>query len=164
MYIFIMRHGDAVTVANNDSDRILSKIGIQQSIQSAKWLKKFISNRAIKIDVSLVSPYVRAKQTFTHMKRFIDLDNSLTANSFDTEVITPTGDVFIAHSELDTLLMEQPNTQAVLLVSHLPFVSFLLDELCSTQQSLVFSTGAIACVDYDISHSVGKLTAVFTPE
>ena len=164
MYIFIMRHGDAVTAVHNDSDRMLSEKGKQQSVQSAKWLKKFISDRAIKIDISLVSPYVRARQTFANMKHDIDLDNSLTANSFDTKEIIPTGDITVAHFNLDALLREQENIQSVLLVSHLPFVSYMLDKLCNTQHSLIFPTGAIACIDYNISQSVGKLISVFSPD
>lgn len=164
MYIFIMRHGDAVTAGHNDRDRILSEKGKEQSVQSAKWLDKFISELEIKIDFSLVSPYVRAQQTFTNMKNDIDLDNTLTANSFDTEDIIPSGDIFTAHRNLNELLLQNEDTQAVLLVSHLPFVSFLLDELCAIQHSMIFATGAIACIDYDIGQSAGKLITVFTPD
>lgn len=164
MYIFIMRHGDAVTAVHNDSDRILSEKGKDQSVQSAKWLNEFISDHAIKIDLSLVSPFIRAQQTFTNMQHDIMLDISLTANSFDTEELTPSGDVCNAHHNLDAVLVEHPNIQAALLVSHLPFVSYFLDELCNIQHSLIFSTGAIACVDYHVSQSAGKLITVFTPD
>jgi len=164
MYIFIMRHGDAVTAMHNDSDRTLSAWGKQQSIQSAKWLNEFVSDQAIKIDISLVSPFIRAQQTYTSMKYDVMLDNSLTANSFNTKEITPSGDVSKAHRNLDAVLLEYEKTQAVLIVSHLPFISYLLDELCNTQHSMIFSTGAIACVDYDVSESTGKLITVFTPD
>lgn len=164
MYIFIMRHGDAITAVHNDSDRMLSEYGKQQSVQSAKWLNEFISDHSIRINFSLVSPFIRAQQTFTNMQCDIQLDNSLTANSFDTEEITPSGDVFVAHRNLDALLLGHQNTQSVLLVSHLPFISYLLDELCNIQHSMIFCTGAIACIDYDTSQSVGKLITVFTPD
>jgi phosphohistidine phosphatase len=159
-----MRHGDAVMAVHNDRDRILSDKGKQQSVQSAKWLNQFISDNNTKIDISLVSPYIRAQQTFTSMKSDIQLNTSLTANSFDTKEITPSGNISIAHRNLDALILENQNAQAILLVSHLPFISYLLDEICNIQHSMIFCTGAIACIEYDISQSVGKLITVFTPD
>lgn len=159
-----MRHGDAVSAVHNDSNRQLSSMGKAQSVQSAKWLSEFISTHDLKINHSLVSPFVRAQQTHACMSEHIDTGNLLSATVFDTEEITPSGNAFVAHRNIDALLLDSPKIESVLLVSHLPLISYLLDELCTIQHSMIFATGEIACVDYDVSASSGKLIKVFTPE
>ena len=99
MNIFIMRHGEAEVMANSDKARRLTAYGIKQAFSQGEWLKQHLSTLVINsLDRILVSPYVRAQETFHQVNQAFDF---ALENSVETwEGITPYG---YAHSVIDYL-------------------------------------------------------------
>ncbi len=159
MYLFIMRHGDAQRQFVNDEERELTSLGVEQSLQSGIWLKHVCTDFGFSLDKVLVSPFIRAQQTFQHVAKHIDVVAHETCSD-----ITPSGDPQTAHLYIDALLQQQPSTRSMLLVSHMPFVSYLLDEVCTEQKSLLFSTGFIVAVKYDVDKKSGQFVGQFMPD
>ena len=152
MKLLIMRHGEAQLVAESDMQRPLTKSGINQVKQTASWL---IDNDVIPkqgIDFAFVSPYLRTRQTFSQ------LSDILTINNVEySQDILPSSVTSIAHDYLDTKLsfLEQP--ECILLVSHMPFVSYFVDTICKQRISPLFATASLAVIEYDVQRSQGKL-------
>ena len=68
MQIYIMRHGQAEMMAFSDAERNLTDIGREESERMAKYLVK----QGVELDAVLVSPYVRAQQTWQSVSPFFD--------------------------------------------------------------------------------------------
>lgn len=155
MKIFVMRHGEAQLLAANDMQRALTPFGQQQAKVSAQWLQThYLDNSTI--DLAFVSPYLRTKQTFA------ELATTLTTTEVEyTQDIIPSGIVSLAHDYLDTRLSVAPDTQNILFVSHMPFVSYFVDALCGISRSPLFATGSIAVIEYNIKSSTGVLETHF---
>ncbi|MDX2322337.1 MAG: phosphohistidine phosphatase SixA [Moritella sp.] len=139
MKIYIMRHGQAGLYANSDAERELTGTGRQQSVDMASWLSAIEPT----IDCVLHSPYIRAAQTWQVIGNFF------TANNVEVcEDITPYGEAeFIA--DYVKALVAQHDYQTVLLVSHLPVVSYLTATLTAGKHMPAFATSAIACLELD---------------
>ena len=61
--LFIMRHGEAESLRVDDKSRQLTEFGRAQVSVTANWLiDNYCENR--QVDLALVSPYRRARQTF----------------------------------------------------------------------------------------------------
>lgn len=152
--LFVMRHGEAEAARRDDKSRKLTEFGRSQAIASSSWLHKY--SRDGSIDMALVSPYQRTRQTFDMMTQ---------SHKFgDVEVcddIVPDGDIHLAHDYVDALLGHSRNKprpiKSVLLVSHMPFVSYLMDELCQNQLTPLFATGSVAVIDYSLDSHKGTL-------
>ncbi|PHM38332.1 phosphohistidine phosphatase SixA [Xenorhabdus innexi] len=147
MYVFIMRHGDAAFDSTSDATRELTPQGYQESQKMALWLEQ----QQPEIDRILVSPYIRARQTLQVVRESLTLPDSEEM----LEELTPSGDAALVASYLQ-VLAEQGN-KAVLLVSHLPLVGYLVSELCPVQVPPMFSTSSIACVELDNQTQKGCL-------
>ena len=65
MRLFVMRHGEAELMANSDKERHLNANGKEQSLMQGTWLKSTV----LSFDKVLVSPYVRALETFVQIGR-----------------------------------------------------------------------------------------------
>ncbi|MET1219662.1 MAG: phosphohistidine phosphatase SixA [Glaciecola sp.] len=151
MKIFVMRHGEAQLVAESDKQRALTLVGQQQATAAATWLQaQYLLDKPV--DLALVSPYIRTQQTFAQVNKVIDC--AVTETSQD---ITPSGVVTCAHDYLSTLLEIKPSIEHVLVVSHMPFVSYFVDALCNTEHTPLFATGAIAVIDYDRHSHTGQI-------
>ncbi|QUM75668.1 phosphohistidine phosphatase SixA [Moritella sp. 24] len=139
MKIYIMRHGQAGLYANSDAERELTGTGRQQSADMASWLSAIEPT----LDCVLHSPYIRAAQTWNVIGNFF------TVNKVEVcEDITPYGDAeFIA--DYVRALVEQNNYETVLLVSHLPVVSYLTSVLTANKHMPAFATSAIACLELE---------------
>ncbi len=139
MKIYIMRHGQAGLYASSDAERELTGTGREQSAQMASWLSAVEPN----IDCVLHSPYVRAAQTWQVIGNFF------TASKVEVCMdITPHGDAdFIA--DYLRALVEQHQYETILLVSHLPVVSYLTAALTQGEHMPAFATSAIACLELD---------------
>lgn len=147
MQVLIMRHGDAVPDAVSDALRPLSERGRDESRQMAFWL----SDQQIDIDRVLVSPYLRAQQTLSVVQSILSLPEE---NDCLTE-LTPGGDAQLVSYYLQTLAKE--GTNAVLVVSHLPMVGYLVAALCPEETAPMFATSAIAKVTVDAQTGHGVL-------
>ncbi|WP_305816242.1 phosphohistidine phosphatase SixA [Photobacterium leiognathi] len=156
MRIYIMRHGEAENFAASDAERPLTERGSRQSKQMAEMLSQQLVQP---LDMVLVSPYLRAQQTWQCMEPSL-------ADAIDVQVsdeITPYGD---AETVVDYLkaMISVKKPQSVLIVSHLPLVGYLTAELVAGLQPLMFTTSAIAAIDYDPVSDVAELAWQQVPQ
>ena len=165
MQIFIMRHGEAANTAGDDSLRPLTEQGVLEAKIMGEWLLK---NNSKRLDV-FVSPYLRAQQTCANVSSFLTQANILVNKPKTVDFITPSGNAQHVHDFLDGLLSESTEadvddkSQAVLFVSHMPFVSYFVAELTDKNQMPIFPTGAIAVIDYDTKRMQGQLVDIISP-
>lgn len=147
--IFIMRHGEAEAPRLDDKSRQLTSFGRQQAVESSQWLCSHYCQTKT-VNLALVSPYRRTKQTLD----LVSLD--IVADKVEvSEDIVPEGaaqevcDYLLAriHTSLKT---KQP-IKRLLVVSHMPLVSYLVDALCASYTASLFATGSIAVVRYSLS-------------
>ncbi|MGM0524846.1 MAG: phosphohistidine phosphatase SixA [Pseudomonadota bacterium] len=141
MRLYIMRHGHAVLPLSTQSDeeRRLTPEGEQEVVTTATWL----SQKAGQLDSCLVSPYIRAQQTATVAMGCIK------ANSRnDVRELTPDTDPGKALTAVAAEI-EAHNYQQLLLVSHMPLVSYLVNEIDRSKQPPIFPTGGIAVMEFD---------------
>lgn len=155
MQLMIMRHGDAEPNFRDDQNRNLTTQGMIEVQKAGVWLHSIIQQ----VDYALVSPYVRAQQTFELMSDFVEVYQSET-----THEVIPSGSASTVHEYVDALVAVKQNVDSMLIVSHMPLVSYLLDNFCGHFESRLFSTSGIAVLDYDVSKRVGVITDFYTPE
>ncbi|WP_371377038.1 phosphohistidine phosphatase SixA [Thalassotalea aquiviva] len=155
MNIFIMRHGDASEVATNDSLRPLTQSGIEEVKICAHWLE----SQPAKIDLILVSPYVRAQQSADELEQAL----SYPVERDTLDILIPAGKATQVHDFIDGLLSEQP-TINVLLVSHMPLVSYLTAVLTHDHQMPIYPTAGTAQIDYNPELMHGSLVDFLCPE
>ena len=106
MKIFVMRHGEAEVIASSDEARHLNNYGRKQSISQGQWLKNHLNSTALSVQKVIVSPYVRAQETFELVNSA--LDNTL--NDVETwSGITPYGNATLVADYL-SVLQEPPFT------------------------------------------------------
>ncbi len=135
-----MRHGEAQTFAHTDPLRPLTERGRLASIEVAQR----VADRGLAtIDLALVSPYLRAEQTWKAVQQCI------TASTQQVEeMITPYGDAENVASMIKaTIMTHKPET--LILVSHLPLVGYLTAEIVPGIQPPMFPTSTVVCIDYD---------------
>ncbi|WP_252728153.1 histidine phosphatase family protein [Alteromonas sp. C1M14] len=153
--MLIMRHGEAESLRIDDKSRQLTEHGRHQVSQSAGWLiENYCRHR--KIDLALVSPYRRTRQTYD----MLSLDFSI-AKSMQTDDIVPEANPQLAHDYVNTLIASSQSrttpVSTILLVSHMPFVSYFVDEVCATPVNSLFATGSVAVVSYNAAARRGRL-------
>jgi phosphohistidine phosphatase len=162
MQLYIMRHGEAQNFIEqgnrDDSQRILTQEGEQEAHVMARWLQK----QPIKPTHVFVSPYRRAQQT-------CDIATSMLQTAAETlDFITPSGDAKQVHDFIDGWLAQQlakdPKQKlCLLIVSHMPLVSYLVGELTRFDSAPIFATAGIAHIDYDVEKMHGQLLGLVTP-
>ena len=146
MHLLLMRHGEAELHSANDETRNLTASGVTQSRQAGVWLNEQFSH----VDVALVSPFVRAQQTLDALSTQVSVDRVITCPD-----IVPSGNPVVVHDYVDAFLLENPTVKTVLLVCHMPIVSFLADNFCQFEHSSLFVTSAIMTIDYQVDQSRG---------
>lgn len=119
----------------------------------ALWLDK----QAPQIDRVLVSPYLRAEQTLTEVQDCLLLPQAAEV----LPELTPDGNAAKVARHLEALAHE--NLHAVLVVSHLPLVGYLVSELCPEEAPPMFATSGIACIEFDPTTASGKLLWQVSP-
>lgn len=153
MQVLIMRHGEAALEAASDSVRPLTQCGRDESHQMAVWLNA----KPLDIDRVLVSPYLRAEQTLATLRSALRLPDG-------EEVLpelTPGGDAALVACYLQALAKE--GVSAVLMVSHLPLVGYLVAELCPGECPPMFATSAIAGITLDAASGKGTFDWQLSP-
>ncbi|WP_448563919.1 phosphohistidine phosphatase SixA [Thalassotalea ganghwensis] len=154
MQIFIMRHGQASPSGETDSQRPLTPYGIEETEKMARWLSRLDS----KIDTVWVSPYLRAQQTAQYVKRQLtDVETTDTL-----PIITPSGNAKQVHDFIDGALANH-SMNTLLIVSHMPLVSYLVAELTAEGNAAIFQTASIAQIDYDVDNMRGNLISMVSP-
>ncbi|MGL4269424.1 MAG: phosphohistidine phosphatase SixA [Plesiomonas sp.] len=154
MYIFIMRHGEAVTHAASDAQRALTPRGRQESRLMAEWL---IGQTTGGVEKVLVSPYLRAQQTWETVRTV--LSSTPTPEVWDS--LIPEGNPQPAADYLTALAAE--GVQSVLIVSHLPLVGYLVADLCPGTVPPMFATSGVACIELAAETGQGKLLQIIQP-
>ena len=177
MQVYIMRHGEAENVVGqghcDDSQRALTTQGETEATMMANWLEKM----QIKPTQVFVSPYLRAQQTCALVTAM--MQTTITTLDF----ITPAGDAKQVHDFIDGWFSEQASEQnskqaqknihqsghsedveqSVLFISHMPLVSYLVAQLTQTANTPIFTTAAIAHIDYDMDKMHGTLQRLMSP-
>ncbi len=148
MKIYIMRHGEAEMFASSDSQRELTPNGEQASLAVAQ---KCVSMGIEQFDKVLVSPYIRAQQTWQQISQSFKSDAVQTF-----EEITPYGDAEDVSQYLYALAQAE-SLESILLVSHLPLVGYLTAELADGISPPMFPTSGMACVEVDAERQSGEL-------
>ncbi|QGM81680.1 phosphohistidine phosphatase SixA [Otariodibacter oris] len=150
MNIWIMRHSEAGFNAQTDQQRSLTNKGHDMAFSQGKWLATRLQSQQVKLDKVIVSPYLRAQQTFSEV--FAGMQ-AVTSQSFfgneqveNWQGITPSGDVDDVIDYLEFLYTEQ-NIQNVLIISHLPLVFDLVSTLTHNKAHVHFYPAVIAEVN-----------------
>ncbi|MFC0323871.1 phosphohistidine phosphatase SixA [Gallibacterium melopsittaci] len=131
MDIFIMRHGEAGFSAFNDKDRPLTARGEEQASEQGLWLVKQMLPEQV-----LVSPYLRAKQTYQYVQQHFS--HSILTETWDN--LTPHGNPELVVDYLETL--QQQGVKSVLIVSHLPLVDEIVTAL-GIREAIAFHPATI---------------------
>lgn len=156
MKLIVMRHGEAEASNTSDKTRNLTAYGRRQATDAGKWLATVLGNSDISL--ALVSPYTRTQQTCECLNTVLNIKQKV-----DVAELVPNAKAYITHVVLDGFLRENPTLDSVILVSHMPLISFLLDELLSNRQASLFDTSSMAIIDYDINTNSGVLKAFYHP-
>ena len=127
MRLLLLRHGHALSASNDGSDakRSLSEQGYSQMQQVAKY-------DFSEIDLVLVSPYLRAQQSYQCLK------SSLSVDAIQEPLLVPDADILALEDKLSRLV-----SQHVLLIAHNPLLSQLLFRL-TLRQEFLFDTANLA--------------------
>ncbi|EKE82752.1 phosphohistidine phosphatase SixA [Idiomarina xiamenensis] len=162
MKLYIMRHGEASAVAGaSDADRRLTVAGEDEVDCQANVLRKALTSDATgsstqaesltELDCCYVSPLIRAQQTAN-----IVLQSVPTSARVNDADVTPdsNADLFTEWLLID---LAARGAKTALVVSHMPFVSYLVRSLDSAQEPPIFSTAAIAEIELDVSTGRGRL-------
>lgn len=147
MKVFIMRHGEAEAYAASDEERNLTSHGESQSAKIAQWL---MAAHHVSFDYVLVSPYIRAQQTWDTIKPILNVADAKVETS---DEITPYGDSDDV-VEYVKALGSVEEIENILIVSHLPLVGYLTADFVPGIMPPMFPTSAISCVEF--SHETGK--------
>ena len=177
MQLFIMRHGEASMKASSDAQRPLTEQGQGEVALMANWLQ----GKHINFDQIMVSPFLRAQQSADLLLSYLhgencsnkQNENNEISHSNDyvtkyadkiitTDLIIPSGGVKEVHDYIDGLY-SATNCQTVLIVSHMPLVGYLVEELLVDHPAPIFQTAAIAEIDYDTKKMKGHLTGLISP-
>ena len=111
--IYIMRHGQASPMCADDANRILTSTGISEVKDMSQWLAKSMS-----IDAALLSPYVRAQETYGVMKQAqSNIKLEQTTSDFVPEASPAHTCDFV-----QALIALNPEHNNWLIVAHMPLV------------------------------------------
>lgn len=152
--LVIMRHGEAEPLSSQDSQRQLTGRGQQEVSQMALWLQRHYPA----FDWIWASPYLRTRQTAELM-----LAKQQPFSQFEiVPELVPEGDAAVFKSYFDARISEKPDAR-VLLVSHMPLVSFLVEAFTVQGQAPIFTTAQLACIDYRPEQG-GRLLERLSPQ
>ncbi|ENS4969144.1 phosphohistidine phosphatase SixA [Vibrio fluvialis] len=149
MKIFIMRHGEAHHYAASDAERALTERGRNESVAVARACIE--QQDLYHFDKVLVSPYLRAQQTWQEISRYFAARQVQVC-----EDITPYGsadEVF----DYVSALVELEALDTLLLVSHLPLVGYLASEFVADMVPPMFPTSGLMCIEFDPQSRQGKV-------
>ena len=157
MKLVIMRHGQAESFRKPDETRALTSDGNTQAFTAGKWLAEN-EKVSLPIDLALVSPYVRAEQTYEQFNQQVHISQKVIC-----EDIVPDGNPSHTHDYIRALIEETPSLECILVVSHMPFVSYFLEDVLLDKKSMLFDTSSMAIVNYDPILGGGYLETVYHP-
>lgn len=163
MILIIMRHGEAVEYKEPDHSRVLTEFGKQQGEKVGKWLKENLSQlssgdscQVARIDLAIVSPYIRAQQTFRAVSKHIEVVREVTIDT-----VTPLGNASQSADLIHGYATDSNAPQCMLIVTHMPLVSLLADRVCSGFNAEYFETAETLVIDYSSESEMGKQLALY---
>lgn len=151
--LVIMRHGEAEPLSSQDNLRQLTSRGQHEVNQMAQWLQQHYAA----FDWVWASPYMRTRQT-------AELMLAKQAAFSQLEIVpelVPDADAALFKSYFDASFNDKPDAR-VLIVSHMPLVSFLVEAFTLPGQAPIFNTAQLACIDYNVQKG-GKLLERLSP-
>jgi phosphohistidine phosphatase len=157
MKLIIMRHGEAETFHVQDKARSLTRHGEKQAADAGKWLANYLGADT-PIDLALTSSYVRAQQTTQQLSTQVTVTKTQICDD-----VVPEGDPKVAHDFINVLIEDPPSSKAILIVSHMPFVSYFLEEVHKDKQTMLFDTSSIVVLDYDPEQGAGVIENIYHP-
>ena len=130
MYLYIVRHAIAVEAGTpgyeDDSQRILTDKGRKKMVRIAQGLKELEES----LDLILTSPYLRATQTATILRKVFNLKKDKVV---ETEHLTPMGYVDQLIHEINEKYGE---LERIAVVGHEPSLSTLVSVLVAGEPEL----------------------------
>jgi phosphohistidine phosphatase SixA len=138
--VFIMRHGEAESVAKTDMQRELTREGREDVEQMSTSYRDELSQ----VDIIWASPYLRAQQTAELMSAQLLTRPStpVTTQPF----LPPNGNPRDVLAEL-----ESHRDQTVLIISHQPLVGVLVEALAGLEPGRYrMGTGSLACLSTEV--------------
>ncbi|WP_019612957.1 phosphohistidine phosphatase SixA [Psychromonas ossibalaenae] len=141
MQIYIMRHGQAEMMACSDAERALTSVGRTESEKMAAYL----ASSNISFDAVMVSPYLRALQTWDSVCPFFPEVDNVQVIKF----LTPSGSARKSVNEI--LALQASGVKNLLIVSHLPLVGYIVGELTPAAGVPAFATSTVGHVELDES-------------
>lgn len=154
MQLYIMRHGQAAPGGINDSARELTNQGQLE----ARLMANYLLSIQAEIDHVIVSPFIRAQQTAETVLDTLSLEVPLTS----CDLITPSGIAESGHDFIDVEIADS-GCKHLLIVSHMPLVSYLTAEMTVDYSAPIFQTAAIAHINYDVEKMKGELIKLTAP-
>jgi phosphohistidine phosphatase len=150
--LFVLRHGRAEAFKADDASRALVASGREDVRQVVTRQCDALGS----VPHVWVSPYLRAQQTAGIAREVLALPDTCELVS---NLLVPEARVF---SLIDALYQAKLDT--VLLVSHQPLLSTLLDTLCGPSEAHHMSTASLAAVDLDVvAADMGQLRWLVHP-
>jgi len=146
--IVLIRHGEAEPSFADDKSRCLTDRGRQQVMHASKMLVDLVKDYK-GFDCALVSPYTRTQQTFDILTIYLKVRQKINCS-----VITPLSSIVDAQREVFSQL---DNCRSLLVVTHMPLVSFLTGELCHLDSPPLFMTSSFAVIDINTDEGAVKL-------
>jgi len=154
MYLYFLRHGDALTQGYDDASRPLSPLGEEEVKLATLTLKKL----GVSLDAVLSSSLLRAKQTAEIVLRELGIKKFII-----TEYLVPGTDSRQLISELNEL-----GKNSTLLVGHEPYLSSFISLLIGGSQAtqIAMKKAGIACVESPVPIKSGNsvLRWLLSPE
>ncbi len=150
-----MRHGEAEASFSNDKQRQLTDRGRTQVADAARQIASLLPDNQ-RLDLALVSPYKRTQQTFEVLSHTLAVEHRVNSDLF-----TPMSSVAQASDMIHGYCDETVQSDRfILVVSHMPLVSFLTAELTTLDVPPIFSTSAFAVIDIKPSTLKGHLVTL----
>ena len=152
-----MRHGEAETFRVQDKTRSLTRHGEKQATEAGRWLASYLGADT-PIDLALTSSYARAQQTNQHLSSQVTVTTTQICDD-----LVPEGDPKVAHDFIKVLFQDSPSSKVILIVSHMPFVSYFLEEVHKDRQTMLFDTSSMVVLDYDVESGAGIIENIYHP-
>lgn len=146
--IVLIRHGEAEPSFTNDKSRSLTDRGRQQVLKSSTSIVSLVDQYR-GFDCALVSPYTRTQQTFDILTINVRVKQKLNCSD-----VTPLSSIVDAQKAVFNQL---ESSNSLLVVTHMPIVSFLAGELCHLESPPLFMTSSFAVIDIDRQSGLSKL-------
>ncbi|GLP96589.1 phosphohistidine phosphatase SixA [Paraferrimonas sedimenticola] len=147
-----MRHGDAAFDACKDSERQLSLQGRREAQKTGQIL----AGETAQVDLVLVSPYLRAQQTWQLVRYEINPPGKIVV----LDELTPESDPALTAS-LISAMAEVQQAKTVLVVAHMPLLGYLCTEFVAGIEPPLFATAGLAKIN---GMDNGQLVSMTAPQ